>query len=93
LGTSGPEAFYPYTTLIQQQSKFFFCKMFSSFTKHAVTFTRVAEDGDHAPMTLADHLEEEINEDICSNELVLRFDTVLAMCVEVAKHFPLLPLD
>jgi hypothetical protein len=44
-------------------------------------------------MSLADHLEDEMNEDIRSNELVLGFDTILAMCVEVAKHFPLLPID
>lgn len=93
LGTSGPDDFYPYTTMVQQQSEFSFRKMLNSFTKQEVTFTRLAEDGSELPMTLADHLEEEMNEDIRSNDLVLRFDTVLAMCVEIAKHFPYIPLD
>lgn len=44
-------------------------------------------------MTLADHLEDEMNEDIRSNDLVLRFDTTLAMCGAVATLFPDLPAD
>ncbi len=87
IGTSGPDAFYPYTTMVQQQSEFSFRKMLSAFTKQEVTFTRVAEDGTQSPMTLADHIEDEMNEDIRSADLVLRFDTVLAMCVEIAKYF------
>lgn len=93
LGTSGPADFYPYTTMVEQQSEFSFRKLLSSFTKQEVTLTRAAEDGSQLPMTLADHLENEMNEDIRSNELVLRFNTALAMCVEIAKHFPQLPLD
>jgi hypothetical protein len=37
LGTSAPEAFYPYTTMVQQQSEFSFRKMLSSSTKPEVT--------------------------------------------------------
>lgn len=93
LGTSGPADFYPYTMMVAQQSEFSFRKLLGSFTTQEVTFTRVAADGSQLPMTLADHLEDEMNEDIRSNELVLRFNRALAMCVEIAKHFPQLPLD
>ncbi len=93
LGTSGPADFYPYTTMVEQQSEFSFRKMLASFTKQEVTFTRVAEDGSQRPMTLADHLEDEMNEDIRSRELVSRFNMALALCAEIAKHFPQLPLD
>ncbi len=79
--------------MVEQQSEFSFRKMVSSFTKQEVTFTRVAEDGSQTPMTLADHLEDEMNEDIRSSELVSRFNRALALCAEITKHFPQLPLD
>jgi hypothetical protein len=93
IGTSGPDDFYPYTNMVQQQSAFSFRKMLEGVTGKEVTLTRVADDGSQAPMSLADHIEDEMNEDIRSADLVLCFDTVLAMCVEIAKHFPHLPID
>ncbi|MVN78936.1 hypothetical protein GO988_21615 [Hymenobacter sp. HMF4947] len=93
IGTSGPEAFYPYTALVQQQSAFSFRKMLEGVTGKEVTITRLAEDGSQIPLSLADHIEDEMNEDIRSNHLVLRFDTVLAMCAELGRRFPTYPAD
>lgn len=87
IGTSGPEAFYPYTSMVAQQSEFSFRKMLENVTGKQVTFTQVAADGSHTPMTLADHLESEMNEDIRSQNLVLRFDTTLAMCAELGRAY------
>jgi hypothetical protein len=93
IGTSGPEAFYPYTTMVQQQSAFSFCKMLSGAFGKEITITRLTEDGSQAPMTLADHIEDEMNEDIRSADLVLRFDTTLGMCAELGRRFPKLATD
>jgi hypothetical protein len=73
--------------MVQQQSAFSFRKILSAFTKQEVTLTHVAKDGSQTLMMLADHIEAERNADIRCADLVLRFDTVLVMCMEIAKHF------
>ncbi|MGI4867823.1 MAG: hypothetical protein ACRYFZ_28155 [Janthinobacterium lividum] len=93
IGTSGPGDFYPYTTMVEQQSAFSFRKMLSGAFGQEVMITRVAEDGTQAPMSLADHIEDEMNEDIRSADLVRRFDTTLAMCAELGRRFPKLATE
>ena len=39
-------------------------------------------------LTLADHSDDEMNEDIRSANLGRRFDTTLAMCAELDRRFP-----
>lgn len=88
IGTSNPSDFYPYTTMVEQQSAFSFRKMLSGAFGKEVTITRVDEDGNQCPMSLADHIEDEMNEDIRSADLVRRFDTTLGMCAELGRRFP-----
>ena len=77
LGLSAHTDFYPYTAVVEQASEFSLRKMFSAFSGQEVTFTTIQSDGHAVPMTLGDHIESEMNEDIRNGTTVENFNRVL----------------
>lgn len=87
LGLSDYTDFYPYTAAVEQASEFSLRKAFAGAFGKEVTFTNLQPDGSAVPMTLADHIEDEMNEDIRNGGTVLRFNTVLHNLMELGQIF------
>jgi hypothetical protein len=87
IGTSTYSDFYPYTAFVAQQSVFSFRKMLEAATGKEPTIVRVGEDGSHTPMSLGDHLEDELNEDLAGEELERRFNIVLDVCCQLGTLY------
>ena len=73
LGTSDVEHFWRYTLCVENESAFSFRKMMEMMTGQEAAIVQVQPDGTHTPMTLGDHLEDELNQDIRNGELVQVF--------------------
>lgn len=91
IGTSGPTDFYPYTTMVQQQSEFSFRKLAEGVWN--TELVQVGEDGSTSPIPLADHLEREMNTDIRAADLVVRFNLVLGFCQVIRERYEALAPD
>lgn len=87
LGLSDYTDFYPYTAAVEQASEFSLRKAFAGAFGKEVTFTTLQPDGSAVPMTLADHIEDEMNEDIRNANVVKRFNAVLHNLAEMGSIF------
>ncbi|RZK97956.1 MAG: hypothetical protein EOO62_27225 [Hymenobacter sp.] len=79
--------FATYSAIVEQQSTFSFRRTLTAFTSQNVTFSGMDEEGNQGPMTLTDHLEHELNVGIRSQDLVMRFGTVLGMCASLSHSY------
>jgi hypothetical protein len=77
IGTSDVEHFWRYSICVENESMFSFRKMMEAFTSKPVEIVRVQEDGQMEPMSLADHIEDEMNQDIRNASLVTDFNLVI----------------
>jgi len=80
VGTSSESDFYPYTTLVENQSAFSFRKMFEGFTGKPVAVSSLQPDGTLVPMSLGDQVEQELNEDLRGERVVVGFNLSVGMC-------------
>lgn len=94
IGMSSPDDFATYSTILANQSVFSLRKVLSAVSGKEVTFTRFAQDGTQTPMTLGDHVEEELNQDLAGERLVSHFNLVLGFCQTIRNHYQtLVPND
>jgi hypothetical protein len=77
IGSSASEHFWRFTTCVEHESDFSFRKMMEAFTSRPVEIVRVQEDGQMEPMGLADHIEDEMNQDIRNAALAEQFTMVI----------------
>ena len=87
IGTSGPEDFIVYSTLVKHDTDFSFRKMLAANGGPEIPLYRQREDGEFEQMSLADQIERELNEDIRNGRVVEFFDLVLALGLEVAEFY------
>lgn len=86
IGTSGPEDFIVYSTLVKHDSDFSFRKMFAA-AGHDIPVYRKQEDGQMVPMSLGEQIESELNEDIRNGRVVEFFDHVLRLGEHAAAFY------
>lgn len=87
IGTSGPECFEPYSTLVANQSAFSFRKFIEHFSGQPAQISSLQPDGSMVPMTLGDHVEAELNEDLRGNDQVRWFNIALGFCVVIRERY------
>lgn len=87
IGSSGPIDFHRYTLAVAHQTDFAPRKMFAAVGWSELTTYRQDEDGQLAPIPIADQIEREINEDIANERLIDRFVAVLDLGLEAAKLY------
>lgn len=80
VGTSSERDFYPYTTLVENQSVFSFRKMIGTLTGKELTTYQRQDDGSMAPMSLGDQVEHELNKDLLGEKVVVGFNLSVGMC-------------
>ena len=93
VGTSRAEDFEPYTTLVGNQSAFSFRKMLVSFSGKEVTISRQQPDGSMEPMSLGDHVEQELNQDLVSERVVVGFNLAVSFCTLIRERHQQMPAD
>ena len=76
LGSSEVADYEPFTLMVAQQSQFGFRQMFAHAGKE-LTLYRKDEDGEMQPLSLADQLEDELNEDIRNETLTDNFRRII----------------
>lgn len=87
IGSSGPIDFHHYSLAVEHQTDFAPRKMFAAMGGGELTTYRQDEEGQLAPIPIADQIEREINEDIANEGLVGRFAAVLDMGMEAARLY------
>lgn len=93
IGTSGPEAFEPYTTLVANQSAFSFRKFLAHFSDKTPQISRLQPDGSLVPMSLGDQVEEEVNQDLRGEQTTLHFNIALGFCVVIRERYQAMSPD
>ncbi|MBO2012572.1 hypothetical protein [Hymenobacter negativus] len=86
LGRSDAADFYPWTEAVAQASEFSTRNLFAH-TGVEVPFSRLDADGNQQTLQLADHIEDEINQDIRNGTLVEHFNHALNLLSEAARRF------
>lgn len=77
LGSSAVTDFSHFTIVVRKQTEFSINKLFTGFLGKPLTMYHKAENGDMVPMTMADEIESELNEDIHNASVSEAFDTVI----------------
>lgn len=93
IGTSGPEDFEPYTRLVVNQSAFSFRKMLEGVSGREVQISRMQADGSMVPMTLGDHVEAELNEDLAGERVSFLFNIAVGFCVVIRERYQAMSPD
>jgi hypothetical protein len=87
IGTSRPDDFAVYTHAVATQTELSLRKLFSNGLGKDLTISRVQENGELAPVSLAEQIEDELNEDIVNTTLAEEFNAVLYKCEELAQIY------
>lgn len=77
LGSSEVTDYSHFTIVVRKKTEFGINKMFAGFFGKPLTMYHKAENGDMVPMTMADEIESELNEDIQNASVSEAFDTVI----------------
>ena len=77
LGSSEVTDYSHFTIVVRKKTEFGINKMFAGFFGKPLTMYHKAENGDMVPMTMADEIESELNEDIHNASVSEAFDTVI----------------
>ncbi|MBO3273209.1 hypothetical protein [Hymenobacter defluvii] len=94
IGTSGPEDFAAYTQAVATQTDVSLRKMLGrSPGSTELTVYQQGENGEMQPLSLADQIEDELNEDIENARLADTFNSVLTLGVGAAQLYERLPAD
>jgi hypothetical protein len=93
IGTSRAQDYAVYTHAVATQTELSLRKFFSQVMGKDITITQVQPDGELVPMSLADQIEDELNEDIVNANLTAEFNAVLTKCEELAQIYHTMPLD
>ncbi|WP_375438143.1 hypothetical protein [uncultured Hymenobacter sp.] len=87
IGTSHPSDFAVYSHAVATQTELSLRKMFSHGFKQDLTIYGQQADGQMLPLSLADQIEDELNEDIVNSSLVDEFNAVLYKCEELGQIY------
>ena len=87
IGTSGPEAYAAFSELVVHQTDFSIRKFFSEELGAEISIFKQDEVGSFSPLSLADQIEGEINEDLNNARLVQEFNSALIACWWSAEKF------
>jgi hypothetical protein len=93
IGTSGPEDFASYTRAVATQTDTSFRKMTSQLGGPDLTISRLTPEGELTPVSLADQIEDELNEDIRNGRVADLFNRVLTLGLGAAQLYERLPTD
>ncbi|TGE03339.1 hypothetical protein [Hymenobacter fodinae] len=77
IGTSGPEDFAPYTRAVATQTDTSLRKMTGYPGGPELTVSQLTPEGELIPMSLADQIEDELNEDLRNQRLADTFNEAL----------------
>ncbi|MDF7810930.1 hypothetical protein [Hymenobacter sp. YC55] len=87
IGTSHPSEFAVYTHAVATQTELSLRKMFSHGLKQDITLHSVGPEGEMVPVSLADQIEDELNEDLVNTSLANEFNAVLYKCEELGQLY------
>ncbi|MBW3128854.1 hypothetical protein [Hymenobacter profundi] len=94
IGTSGPEDFAAYTQAVATQTDVSLRKMLGRSPGNTeLTVYQQGENGEMQPLSLADQIEDELNEDIENARLADTFTSILTLGVGAAQLYERLPSD
>jgi hypothetical protein len=93
IGTSGPADFAAYTRAVATQTDTSLRKMTSQLGDSELTISRLTPEGALTPVSLADQIEDELNEDIRNGRVADLFSHVLTLGVEAAQLYQRLTTD
>lgn len=92
IGTSTPADFTLLSQVVEMQTDLSFRKLMTQLGSELPVY-RVEADGDLKPLSLADQIEGEINEDLANERLVKDFNGVLELGQQAAQLYRILPVD
>jgi hypothetical protein len=87
LGTSGADAFADFTRIVRSKTDLSFRKFWKEATGHEIPLSRMKEDGSFEPVSIAEQIEEEINEDVKNNALADTFEQVITAFRHIAALY------
>jgi len=77
IGSSSPEDFASLSNIVEQQSAFSFRRMIEAMSGKPANIVTVQDDGSTEPVSLGQHIEDEINEDLRGSQVAQLLNGVL----------------
>jgi len=87
IGTSSPAHFEMFSQIVATQTELSFRRIMGSRLGEDIPVYRAEPGGELAPLSLADQIEHELNEDLANARIVERFNGVLILGEDVLKLY------